>query len=139
MGVPPLDALTSLAHRAATQLDRHAGRDGDCWVWRALPHRSGYIPVGVGGVVTTSARAVYFLLHGGRMPDGRLFRTCDTPGCCRHLVERAPVSRPGGVKIPRRTVEAMRRARRRGLTWRAIGARFNVHRVTAARRVQGMK
>lgn len=136
----PPDSLSSLAHRASRNLDRRAGRGGNCWIWKAARHRSGYTPVRANGQVTTAARATYFLLHG-RMPAGRLWRTCATRGCCNpgHAIERAPVSTPSGVKTPRRRVEAMRRARRRGRTWKAIGARFGCHYTTAARLVKGTK
>lgn len=134
-----LDALSSLAVRMSRNLDR-SGTDG-CWRWRRAMHPRGYAQIMLNGKVTTAPRATFYMVNG-RLPLGRLWRTCPTRNCCSpsHFQEGKPLTRRhGGTKIPPTTIAAMRRERRKGLTWATIAELHGCHPATARRLVQGKR
>ena len=129
-------------HPAPTVADRFwakvaVGRPDECWLWLATTDRTGYGRFRLRDPrrYVGAHRYAYFLTQGC-WPD-ICRHTCDTPACCNpgHLVdgtqadniwdaiERDRLHRP---KVTAEDVAAIRALSARGVTYKAIAARYGI-------------
>ena len=134
------------AKSAAERFQSHVEVDGDHWLWTGKPQfRTG----GEGSKVTQPWRFAWGLYRGD-VPKGKhVTRTCGNPRCAQpwHLkvvAKAGPFNRRRGeqvgtAKLTAAAVVAMRRLRKRGVTFAAIGEAFGVSHVHAYLVVSGQR
>jgi len=130
-------------------------KGSSCWEWQAAKNSHGYGVIQANGKLC-GAHRVSWELHNGPVPDGlSVLHHCDNRVCVRpdHLFVGTVVDNTndmvakgrqaqgtvhGSAKLTDRQVEAMRQARKEGLSYTEIGKAFGVHKTTARRAVIGL-
>lgn len=127
------------------RVDKRAGREGECWLWRGPRNKNGH------GLVSIRALSPYpiptnrlsFYLEHGRWPEPSCFRSCDTVGCMNpaHLyeAERSREHRAPGRSIQYlHMADEIRTAVEGGESQASVATRMGVSQSTVSRIVRGI-